>query len=155
MSQPISIGVSFANSPNEVDFDGAKRFISLNQNNFQAYSLPPSRPGVFRAGAFDLMLILGAVGSIASLASILWMVYEKFIAPKKSTETSDAGIYIGITKPDGTVIDFWIGKDYMDKDIFIQDFYRSIKTIRESKDSEYFFRTELEIKQSYRLLNKE
>ena len=154
MSQPISLGVSFANSPNEIDFDGAKEFIASNQKDFQVYSLPPSQPGVFRAGAFDLMLILGAAGSIASLAALLWMTYEKFIAPKKSSNTPDAGIYIGITKPDGTVTDFWIGRDYMDKDIFIQDFDRSIKTIRESKDSDFFARAELEIKQSFLLIQK-
>ena len=78
--------------------------------------------------------MLTIAGSAASIASILWLAYEKFIAPQK-TKDDNAGIVIIIMKDDGTNEQFWIGNTDKSKEVFIETFTQKIETIRYSKVS--------------------
>jgi hypothetical protein len=63
------------------------------------------------AAALDFYLVLNSAASVASLAGFLWMAYDRLIAPKKRGAKDDAGIYIVIRGPKGTLVQVWLGKD--------------------------------------------
>jgi hypothetical protein len=61
--------------------------------------------------AIDFFVVLNEVGSVASIAGILWMAYDRFIGSRKQNTDDDAGLYIALRRPDGGVVDLWIGKN--------------------------------------------
>ncbi|NTW64433.1 MAG: hypothetical protein HGA46_10270 [Chlorobiaceae bacterium] len=67
------------------------QFIDNADGEFETFSLAPKKPGTIRAAAFDYAVILNAAGSVASIAALLWMAYDKFIAPKKRACTMTPG----------------------------------------------------------------
>jgi hypothetical protein len=147
MAHSTVLGISIVNYTPNVDPDEIMHFIDSADGYFETYSLAPSRPGTIRGAAFDFVIVLSVVASIASIVALLWMAYEKFLAPKKSSQSDNAGLHIIIQKPDGSVVDFGIGSEYNDKDIFIQDFTASVRQIHESEDDLGFYaRSEAEIK---------
>jgi hypothetical protein len=149
MSHTTVLGIGIANCPQDVDSAELMQFIDNADGEFETFSLAPKKPGTIRAAAFDYAVILNAAGSVASIAALLWMAYDKFIAPKKKSLYDDAGLYIVIRKPDGSVIDFLIGREYADRDIFIEDFTEKITAIHKSDDDLGFYaESEAEIKYS-------
>jgi hypothetical protein len=147
MSHATVLGIGIANCPLDVDTEGLMQFIDGADGEFETFSLKPKEPGTFRHAAFDYTVILSAMGSVASIAALLWMAYDKFIAPKKSRQYDDAGLYIGIRKPDSSVVDFWIGREHSDKDIFIKDFTAKVTAIHETGgDDDFYSEAEAEIK---------
>jgi hypothetical protein len=126
---PIPIGMSLANCHGDVDALAVYEFIVTESGN-AGYSFRP-RPGTIAGAALDFYLVLSAVGSVASVASILWMAYDKFIAPKKRDVRDDAGIYIAIRRPDGTVVEVWLGRDVHTKEDFTQQFELIVEEARD------------------------
>lgn len=148
MADKISIGLGLANLPEGVDIEQIKRFIASGGDGHDTYALAPAPPGTMRAAAFDLMLILGAAGSVASIAALLWMAYAKFIGPEKSQYQDDGGIYIVILRPDGTVIDFWIGNTHRDREVFIKEFTKKVSAIQKEDDPEFWATIVAEVEKS-------
>jgi hypothetical protein len=130
----VAIGLALANTRDTVDPEEVFSFIENQSSNLETYEMSPPAPGMVRAAAIDYMLLLNIAGSIASIASILWMAYDKFIAPKKN-KNDNAGIVIIIRKDDGTNEQFWIGNTDKSKEVFIETFTQKIETIRHSKVS--------------------
>lgn len=128
----IAIGIALANTHGAVDAEQVFSFIESHKDDFETYKLALPRPGTIRAAALDYMLLLNIAGSAASLASILWMAYDKFIAPKKDKNES-AGIVVIIRKNDGTNEQFWIGHTDKTKEIFIKSFSEKVETVRRSE----------------------
>jgi hypothetical protein len=147
-SNQIVIGVGFANLPEGVDGDALRRSLICKGGEFQTYALAPAPPGVIRAGGFDLMLLVSAAGSVASMAALLWTAYEKFIAPRKTSQQDDAGIYIVIRRPDGSTTDFWIGKKERDRDVFIRQFTETVAEIHASDDPSFWREAAAEIQET-------
>jgi hypothetical protein len=128
----IAIGLALANTRGTVDSEVVFSFIENQASNVETYEMSPPPPGMARAAAIDFIVLLGIVGSVASIASILWMAYDKFIAPKKNKD-DNAGIVIIIRKDDHTNEQFWIGNTDKSKDVFIETFTQKVETIRHSK----------------------
>jgi hypothetical protein len=128
----VAVGIALANTHGSVDTEQVLSFIESNNGDFQTYKLAPPRPGSIRAVALDYMLLLNIASSAASIASLLWMAYDKFIEPKKNKDDS-AGIIVIIRKDDGTNEQFWIGHTEKSKEIFIQTFSESVDNIRHSQ----------------------
>jgi hypothetical protein len=124
--QRIPIGLGLTNLPMDVDVDELRRFIASGVPDCETYCLRPDPNAV---AALDLMLVVNAAGSVASLAALLWMAYEKFIAPKKAKPDNDAGMYLAVRRPDGTNTEFWIGKSDRDRQRFVAEFSRKMTTI--------------------------
>ena len=77
------------------------------------------------------------------------------IEPKKKPG-SDSGLYIGTHKPDGSVLEFWIGRDYIDKEVFIEDFSAKITEIHESDDNlEFYAGAEAEVRHTKICIKKQ
>lgn len=146
MPHSTVMGITAADCSSDVDVDAIMQFIDNANGAFETFCLTPAKPGIVRGAAFDYMLILRAAGSVASLARLLWMAYDKFIAPTKTPE-SDAGLYIGIRRPDGSVFDCRVGRDHANKDIFIEDFSAKVNRIHEAdEDLEFYAKAEAEIR---------
>ncbi len=136
------------NLPNEVDVRALERSLIVEDPEIQTYLRASTPAGVPRAGAVDLTLILGSVGSIASIASLLWTAYEKFIAPKKHSQRDDAGIHIVIRRPDGTIDKFWIGNTEKNREVFVSKFSATITEIRDADDPSFWREAVAEIEET-------
>src|SRR2546425_2658001 len=141
----LVIGIGLEDLPDECDLPGLKRFLA-NQTGFRTYGLAPTAPGVPHGAGLDLMLVLGTTASVASIASLLWTAYDKFIASKKSRERKGV-LHIIIRRPDGGTIDFQIGKD-QERDVFITDFSETIRAIQGSDDPSFWLRSAAEIEEN-------
>lgn len=127
----LVLNVTLANTYN-YDFrpEEIYEFIEKDQNIIQSYQFAPKGPA---KAAIDYVLVLGVLGSVASVASLLWNAYNKYIGSKKSKKNDSAGIYINLDINAGTKLVFWIGKDYVDKDVFISVFSKKIAKFRKTK----------------------
>jgi hypothetical protein len=148
MTNKISIGLGLANLPEGVDTEEIERFIASGGKGYDTYTLAPAPPGAIRAAALEIMVILSAAGSVASIAALLWMAYDKFIAPKKSRDQDDGGIYIAIRRPDGTLVDFWIGNTHRDRQIFIKQFTTKVSSIQKEDDPEFWTASVADVEKS-------
>jgi hypothetical protein len=128
----IAIGIALANTHGAVDTEEVFTFIESHEGDFETYKLAPPPLGSIRAAALDYMILLNIVGSAASIASFLWMAYDKFIAQKKNKD-DNTGIVVVIRKDDGTNEQFWIGHTDKSKEIFIKTFSEKVDTIRHSE----------------------
>jgi len=125
----VAVGISLANCGGQVNAREVYDFIASQSDAYSAYSFRPSSR--ITTAALDFYLVLGALGSVASVASILWMAYDKFIAPRKHSARDSAGIYVAVRRPDGTVIDVWVGHDAHTKEEFTTKFELIIEEARD------------------------
>lgn len=99
----------------QVDAQEVYDFIAMNLDGVTSYQF---KPRGIAAAALDFFLVLTAVASVAQIASVLWMAYDRFIVPRKRAAKESAGIYIAVMRRDGTVIDVRLGSDILTKDEF-------------------------------------
>lgn len=112
----IPIGISLTNLGSAQDARLVYQFIADHAQDYEFYA---HRPGTgVAAAAIDSYLILGSIASVASIVSLLWKAYEKFIVPNRRGDKSDEGIYVAMRQPDGTSVDVWLGKDVHTYDDF-------------------------------------
>ncbi len=135
---PTSIVFNFAvANANAVDPCDVLKFIQGETSDVSVYRRLPRMDGQPRADAFHWTVVLGSVGSVASIASLLWQAYDNFIAPRKTNEKS-AGIIVQVTPSPGHPIQFWIGGTHNDREAFIAEFKDQVTPIQSlSSDSEY------------------
>ena len=124
----VVLNMSLANVGGTVKGHEFYGFIEDNLDSIATYKLEARGRDV--CAAIEYNMILGAVGSVASVASLLWMAYDKFIGSKKKTSGDDAGLYIAIVDPDGTMYHFWLGNEYKDRDIFIEKFTERVEALQ-------------------------
>lgn len=96
----IPIGITLADGGGEVDAQQVYRFVAGELTGATTYERKPQ--GIAGA-AVDLYLVLGAVASVTSIANVLWMAYDRFIAPKKTRVRNAACLRIIVQNGDGTV----------------------------------------------------
>ena len=117
----VPVRFSFANLPNRVDPEALLQFMMDNSVGQRWFRMVPP-PGRIRAAALDLLTVLYVGGAIASIASVFWMAYDKFIAPKRGAQSS--GIYIAIGGPSGARV--WLGSDVLEREEFINVFVAGV-----------------------------
>jgi len=128
--------MSLANVNQSLDPDELYSFIESHADNINTFWLDPEKTrGRHVSAAIDYIALLNTVGSVASIAALLWFAYDKFIGKMKSSERDDAGLYISIQKPDGSRYDFWLGREYKDREIFIEEFTERVEEIQAHPDT--------------------
>ncbi len=96
------------------------------------------------AAAIEFIALLSVVGSVASIAGVLWYVYDTKIRPKKKGQDDTCGLYIVIDPEMG--LHWWIGKDFLDKNEFIRDFTIKVeKYMRMERSGEIYERIKFEV----------
>src|SRR5437879_5035060 len=112
----IAIGISVADCGNQVDAQQVYDLIASGATGATVYEFKPT--GIAGA-AVDLYLVVSAVGSVASIANVLWMAYDRFIAPKKPRMRDSACLQIIVQRGDGT-INLTLGENVSTKQAFIE-----------------------------------
>jgi hypothetical protein len=148
MTYEISIGIGLANLPSDVDAAPLRRFLEANSDGYEVYTPASAKHGHFRAAVFDFMLVLSAADSVAPLAALLWMAYDKFIPPKKPQDKESAGIYVGICNPDDSVTDFWFGNTHKHRKVIAREFELKVKYIREQDDKDFWEESVNQVRES-------
>lgn len=103
MANPVAIQIALANLSGRVSSEVIYNFIESASDNIETYELDSTKVS---AAAIEYVVLLSVAGSIASLATLLWMVYDKFIAPTKRSSSDEAGIYVVLRRPDGNLVEF-------------------------------------------------
>ncbi len=88
--------------------------------------------------ALDWLAILEGAASIAAVklfAKILWATYKKFIKPLKDKGRDNSFLYVVIENEKKEFVQFALGKDYQDEEIFVRDFTEKVERIRVVSDS--------------------
>lgn len=130
----VALQVSVANAGDSVDTKDIVDSLLGGNAHLEAFRLTPP-PGSIWAAGLEFTLVLGAVGSVASIASLLWQTYERFIKPHKESKPT-AGLVISIRCDDGSSAQFWLGHVDKDRDIFIRTFCERITKIRNSTNQD-------------------
>jgi len=120
-STEIAVGIALANLPHGSDDSKIQGFIQQNLQDGKAYRL--AKRGGIQGASIDFLVVLYSSGSLASLAAVLWMAYDKFIARNKDA-ADDAGIVVTL----GPGQQLWIGKEFKDKDIFVHALTQNAKS---------------------------
>ena len=142
MENPVILKISLANTSN-YDFHPEElyEFLESDKGSVHGYKFEPKG---LAAAAIDYVLILGIVGSTASIASLLWIAYEKFIGSKKRDKADSAGLFISLDVEGGSDFMFWIGKDYVDKELFIRIFSKKLAEFKETNRASEVYKETLE-----------
>lgn len=129
---PVAIQMAIANAGDSVEPAALYSFVEGEAADIETYVPAPPPPGAIRAAAVDFVFVLNVAGSIASLASLLWLAYEKFIASRHSA-SSNAGLILMIRTDDGELTSFWIGNQHRDRDLFIEEFTAKVEAARRAE----------------------
>ena len=134
MATQIAFGLTVANtritSPDEIlDF-----LESENQHVSSFRRAPDFRAGP-QASVNDYLLVLNTAGSVASVASILWLAYEKFVQQRKTADDADnAGVIIFVRPMKRAPVNFWLGGREISKEEFFRDFTTKIEALTNAGD---------------------
>ncbi|MDB2687756.1 hypothetical protein N9Y42_11155 [Mariniblastus sp.] len=128
MPDRIAINISAANTK-AVEINEVLDYFESHHADCKTYrKVVP--PGVVLNDAFQFMAVLGAVGSVASIASLIWDAYEKFVAPTKDDDDDNAGFMISIAPMfHRDPMMFWVGGKYKSRDEFMREFERISKRL--------------------------
>ncbi|MBZ5668036.1 MAG: hypothetical protein LAO30_26060 [Acidobacteriia bacterium] len=82
--------------------------------------------------ALDWQAILSTGANLLTIASVLWAAYERFVKPKldRSDGTTRPFLFISLRRPDGTFVQFSLGNEYKNKEIFVEQFTRQVTELR-------------------------
>ena len=81
-------------------------------------------PGQIIAGAIDWMLLLQVSGGVASVASALYLLYEKAVKPKPESK-AESFLLIQLKHPNGNFRQFTLKVGAQTHDSFVADFERA------------------------------
>ncbi|MTI62211.1 MAG: hypothetical protein FH762_19875 [Firmicutes bacterium] len=99
-------------------------FIKENMSDIEVYRRK-LKPGEIYNAALDWHVILGDISAIITIAGLLWKAYKKFIIPD---EKDNAFLFVQV-KNGNKSVHFNIGKEYKDKEIFIETFKKKVTII--------------------------
>lgn len=98
-----------------------------------------------RKAVFDCWAVIADIGSIASIVSLLWIAYEKFIAG----QGNDTYLYIGIRKPDGSSASLKVAGDFPNAESLAREFLAQVSDATTMPNAQvYYDQAILEITQS-------
>lgn len=131
MSQPLLISGALANVGGDVTTEDLLNFLSKHLSEAEFYKITE-----VTAAALDWRVVLQDTAAITTIASALWLGYTAIVAPTKKEPDSSAGIYIVVGNAGDENSQFWIGNEYKDKDIFIENFTKRVKEVTETENSQ-------------------
>jgi len=129
VAQPIVISGALANVRGAVDTEQLLKFLAEEAPGVDFYKAT----GVMGA-AIDWRGILQDAATVATIAGLLFTAYTTLIEPGKKDPKSDAGIVVVVQEKGDKPVQFWIGKDYKDREIFIEEFTKEVTRIRKSEE---------------------
>jgi hypothetical protein len=130
MKHKVVISGALANCGNEASTEELLTFLKSQTRNVDYYKLSPP-PGVIMGAAFDWQAILGVTASALAIGQALWAAYVKFVRPKKKKEDG-AFLFVALKTADRRFVQFILGREHQDKEVFIQEFTEKVEQLRVS-----------------------
>lgn len=99
---------------------------------------PRPRPGMGAKAALDWQAVLGTAADLLAFAGVIWAAYERYVKPKReqSSGTQRPFLFISFRRADGSFVQFALGEQHKDKEVFIEHFTRQLSELRESSVGE-------------------
>lgn len=88
--------------------------------------------------ALDWQGILGTAADLLAFASFLWAAYEHYVKPKRDGDqtTTKPFLFISLRRQDGKSVQFAIGEEFKNKELFIEQFTRQVTELRVTSGAE-------------------
>lgn len=105
-------------------------FLGREAESLELYRLRPQEGSI--NAACDWQAILGTSADALAVAGALWAAYQKFVKPiRDRNRMSNAGLFVQVNDNGRRSMQFTLGKEYLDKEVFIQRFSESVVVLRE------------------------
>lgn len=78
----------------------------------------------------DWQAILGTGADLIAFAGLIWAAYERWVRPKIEEKKHKPFLFINLKRPDGTFVQFSLGHEHKDKEMFIEQFRREVSVLR-------------------------
>jgi hypothetical protein len=135
MASELIVGGALANCGRKAPTDEFLEMLVRETPDHAAFRFRPRpRPGglVIKAALADWLAILGTGADLLAFAGVLWAAYERYVKPKRerSDGTLKPFLFISLRRSDGDFIQFALGNEHKDKDVFIETFTRQVTELR-------------------------
>jgi hypothetical protein len=134
----LIIGGALANCGRDAPTDEFLELLVRETPELAIYRFQPRpRLGIDAKAALDWQGILGTAADLLAFATVLWATYERYVKPRLERKAlgPDPFLLITLRKRDGSFVQFSIGSEHRDKDIFIEQFTREVQKLREGEDN--------------------
>lgn len=138
MTSELIVGGALANCGRDTSTDEFLQLLAREVPDLAIFRLRPRPSHLDVRAALDWQAILTTGASLLTFADVLWKVYERFVKPKldRSDGKSKPFLFINVRRPDGAFVQFAIGNEFKDKDIFVEQFTRKLTELRTVAGSE-------------------
>ena len=134
MANRIAFNINVANT-SVTNVAEVLDFVESQSDHVTTYRHRPL--GGITNNANEYLLVFNTVASFASIASFLWMAYDKFIANKKDPD-SNAGIILHIAPAQKEVhVNFWLGGRQKTEKEFTEEFVEQLERVPTQAESAY------------------
>jgi hypothetical protein len=138
VASELIVGGALANCGRDAPTDEFLELLVRETPQLALYRFRPRpRPGIGIKAALDWQGILGTAADLLAFAGVLWVAYERYVKPKLKRKDlgPDPFLFITLRKRDGSFVQFSLGSEHRDKDIFIEQFTREVGRLREKSDT--------------------
>ncbi len=133
MTSELIVGGALANCGQDAATDEFLQLLVREIPDLAIFRFHPRRrPGVDIRAALDWQAILSTGANLLTVASVLWAAYERFVKPKldRSDGTTKPFLFISLRRPDGTFVQFGLGNEYKNNEVFVEQFTRQVTELR-------------------------
>lgn len=139
MASELIIGGALANCGRDAPTDEFLDLLVCEMPDLAVFRFRPKpKLGIRIKAALDWQAILGTAADLLAFAGLLWAAYERYVKPK--VERNDGGpkpfLFISLRRPDGAFVQFTLGHEYKDKEVFVEQFTRQVAELRVVSDPE-------------------
>jgi hypothetical protein len=110
------------------------QLLLLHTRELEIFRLRPPEPGFERKAAFDWRAIVGTGADLLAFGELLWAAYERFVKPRlerRSIKGFEPRLIIVIGRSNDRYVEFSLGTDFQDKDVFVEHFERTVSELRD------------------------
>lgn len=133
MQQDLILVGALANCRGTATTEDLLEFLGGEVEGLQIYRLRPMIGSI--KAAFDWQAILGTSADVLAVAGALWAAYRTFVKPVRDKDrSSTAGLFVQVKDNRNRSVQFVLGEEYRDKDVFVQSFSESVVILREVVD---------------------
>lgn len=135
MAQTLEVIAALANYEHGNEKNTILETLGAEIEDFYVYKFSPE-PGQYYANV-NWRGIIGDVANIATIATLIWAIYEAKIEPelKKGEQEYTPSVIIQIKGQNNNFEQFKISGNYESKEIFIKEFTEKVEILRESNSS--------------------
>lgn len=132
MTVELIVGGALANCGRDASTDEFLQLLIRETPDLAIFRFRPRPRPVDVRAALDWQAVLGTGANLLAFAGVLWKAYEHYVKPKlaRSDDTPKPFLFINLRRPDGTFVQFTLGNEYKDKEIFVEQFTRHVTELR-------------------------